>query len=206
VLGGTQSLHTNGMDEAFAIPTEEAMKIALRTQQIIADESGAAQVVDPLGGSYFVENLTTQYEREIFKVIDYVDQNGGTIKLTEDGWFQRRIADFAYETALKKANGEKPVIGVNKFVDPNETFDEIELHPYDSSTATRQIERLNRVRRERNKAKFEQLLNKLVEAAKDEKQNIMPITIELVAAGATMGDIIEKLKTIWGTYREKPVF
>jgi methylmalonyl-CoA mutase N-terminal domain/subunit len=194
------------MDEAFAIPTEEAMKIALRTQQIIADESGAAQVVDPLGGSYFVENLTTQYEREIFKVIDYVDQNGGTIKLTEDGWFQRRIADFAYETALKKANGEKPVIGVNKFVDPNETFDEIELHPYDSSTATRQIERLNRVRRERNKAKFEQLLNKLVEAAKDEKQNIMPITIELVAAGATMGDIIEKLKTIWGTYREKPVF
>jgi methylmalonyl-CoA mutase N-terminal domain/subunit len=206
VLGGTQSLHTNGMDEAFAIPTEEAMKIALRTQQIIADESGAAQVVDPLGGSYFVENLTTQYEREIFKVIDYVDQNGGTIKLTEDGWFQRRIADFAYETALKKANGEKPVIGVNKFVDPNETFDEIELHPYDSSTATRQIARLNRVRRERNKAKFEQLLNKLVEAAKDEKQNIMPITIELVAAGATMGDIIEKLKTIWGTYREKPVF
>ena len=206
VLGGTQSLHTNGMDEAFAIPTEEAMKIALRTQQIIADESGAAQVVDPLGGSYFVENLTTQYEREIFKVVDYVDQNGGTIKLTEDGWFQRRIADFAYETALKKANGEKPVIGVNKFVDPNETFDEIELHPYDPSTATRQIDRLNRVRRERDKAKFEQLLNKLVEVAKDEKQNIMPITIELVAAGATMGDIIEKLKTIWGTYREKPVF
>jgi 2-hydroxyisobutanoyl-CoA mutase large subunit len=206
VLGGTQSLHTNGMDEAFAIPTEEAMKIALRTQQIIADESGAAQVVDPLGGSYFVENLTTQYEREIFKVIDYVDQNGGTIKLTEDSWFQRRIADFAYETALKKANGEKPVIGVNKFVDPNETFNEIELHSYDSSTATRQIDRLNRVRRERNKAKFEQLLNKLLEAAKDEKQNIMPITIELVAAGATMGDIIEKLKTIWGTYREKPVF
>jgi methylmalonyl-CoA mutase N-terminal domain/subunit len=206
VLGGTQSLHTNGMDEAFAIPTEEAMKIALRTQQIIADESGAAQVVDPLGGSYFVENLTTQYEREIFKVVDYVDQNGGTIKLTEEGWFQRRIADFAYETALKKASGDKPVIGVNKFVDPNETFDEIELHPYDQSTATRQIDRLKRVRRERDKAKFEQLLNKLVDVAKDDKQNIMPITIELVAAGATMGDIIEKLKTIWGTYREKPVF
>src|SRR5882672_4761146 len=99
VLGGTQSLHTNGMDEAFAIPTEEAMKIALRTQQIIADESGAAHVVDPLGGSYFVESLTTRYEREIFKVVDYVDRNGGTIKLTEEGWFQRRIADFAYETA-----------------------------------------------------------------------------------------------------------
>src|SRR5438128_1389912 len=114
ILGGAQSLHTNGMDEAFAIPTEKAMRIALRTQQIIAEESGAANIVDPLGGSYFLESLTTQYEREIFKIIDYVDQNGGTVKLTEEGWFQRRIADFAYETALKKATGEKPVIGVNK--------------------------------------------------------------------------------------------
>src|SRR5882724_2006365 len=129
VLGGAQSLHTNGMDEAFAIPTEEAMKIALRTQQIVADESGVANVVDPLGGSYFVESLTTQFEREIFKVVDYVDQNGGTVKLTEEGWFQRRIADFAYETALKKATGEKPVIGVNKHAISDDKFD-IELHPY----------------------------------------------------------------------------
>ncbi|HWD17354.1 MAG TPA: methylmalonyl-CoA mutase family protein, partial [Casimicrobiaceae bacterium] len=112
VLGGAQSLHTNGMDEAFAIPTEEAMKIALRTQQIIAEETNIADVVDPLGGSYFVESLTTQYERGIFDIVDEVDRNGGTIKLTQEGWFQRRIADFAYETALKKASGEKPVIGV----------------------------------------------------------------------------------------------
>ncbi len=206
VLGGTQSLHTNGMDEAFAIPTEEAMRIALRTQQIIAEESGAAQVVDPLGGSYYVESLTTQYEREIFKIVDHVDQNGGTIKLTEEGWFQRRIADFAYETALKKASGDKPVIGVNKYVDKGETFDEIELHSYDLSTATRQIDRLNRVRRERDNATLARLLDKLIEVAQDEKQNILPVTIELVTAGATMGDIIEKLKTLWGTYREKPVF
>jgi len=181
------------------------MRIALRTQQIIADESGAADVVDPLGGSYYVESLTTQYEREIFKVIDYVDQNGGTVKLTEEGWFQRRIADFAYDTALKKANGEKPVIGVNKYRMENEEFD-IELHPYDQSTATRQIDRLNRVRRERDNAKVNALLDKLVATAKDTTQNIMPVTIELVAAGATMGDIVEKLRTIWGTYREKPVF
>jgi methylmalonyl-CoA mutase cobalamin-binding domain/chain len=205
VLGGAQSLHTNGMDEAFAIPTEEAMKIALRTQQIIADESGVASVVDPLGGSYFVENLTTQYEREIFKVVDYVDQNGGTIKLTQEGWFQRRVADFAYETALKKASGEKPVIGVNKYADPDEKFD-IELHPYDVSTAERQISRLNRVRRERDNANVQQLLERLIAVAKDERENIMPVTIELVAAGATMGDIVEKLKTLWGTYRENPVF
>ncbi|HTI46016.1 MAG TPA: methylmalonyl-CoA mutase family protein [Casimicrobiaceae bacterium] len=205
VLGGAQSLHTNGMDEAFAIPTEEAMRIALRTQQIVADESGVADVVDPLGGSYFVESLTTQYEREIFNVIDYVDQNGGTVKLTEEGWFQRRIADFAYETALRKASGEKPVIGVNKYVMPDEAFD-IELHPYDASTAQRQIDRLERVRRERDNARVQSLLDKLVAVARDDSANIMPVTVDLVAAGATMGDIVEKLKSLWGTYREKPVF
>jgi len=205
VLGGAQSLHTNGMDEAFAIPTEEAMKIALRTQQVIADESGVAGVVDPLGGSYFVESLTTQYERAIFAVLDEVDRNGGTIKLTQEGWFQRRIADFAYETALKKADGDKPVIGVNKYVDPQEKLD-IALHPYDATTAKRQIDRLQRVRRERDNAKVNALLDRLVDVAKDERENLMPVTIELVAAGATMGDIIEKLKTLWGTYRESPVF
>jgi methylmalonyl-CoA mutase cobalamin-binding domain/chain len=205
VLGGAQSLHTNGMDEAFAIPTEEAMKISLRTQQIIADETGVADVVDPLGGSYLVENLTTRYERAIFEVIDEVDRSGGTIKLTQDGWFQRRIADFAYETAKKKANGEKTVIGVNKYVDAAEKFD-IELHPYDASTAKRQIDRLHRVRRERDNAKVSALLDRLVEVAKRENENILPVTIDLVAAGATMGDIIERLKTLWGTYRENPVF
>ena len=181
------------------------MRIALRTQQVIADESGAADVVDPLGGAYYVESLTTQYEREIFKVIDYVDANGGTVKLTEESWFQRRIADFAYETALKKASGEKPVIGVNKYAMPDEKFD-IELHPYDPSTATRQIDRLNRVRRERDAAKVSALLDRLVATAQDETANLMPVTIELVAAGATMGDIVERLKTVWGTYRENPVF
>jgi methylmalonyl-CoA mutase N-terminal domain/subunit len=205
VLGGAQSLHTNGMDEAFAIPTEEAMKIALRTQQIVADESGVPNVVDPLGGSYFVESLTTQYEREIFKIVDYVDQNGGTIKLTEQGWFQRRIADFAYETALKKASGEKPVLGVNKYVDPDEKL-HIELHPYDPTTAERQLARLHEVRRRRDDARVDKLLAKLVETARNEHENIMPVTIELVAAGASMGDIVEKLKGLWGTYREKPVF
>jgi methylmalonyl-CoA mutase N-terminal domain/subunit len=205
VLGGAQSLHTNGMDEAFAIPTAEAMKIALRTQQIIAEESGVPGVVDPLGGSYFVENLTTQYERAIFKVVDEVEQRGGTIKMIEEGWFQRRIADFAYDTALKKASGTKPVIGVNKYVDVEEKFD-IELHPHDPTTAERQIARLNRVRRERDNAKVAVLLDKLVAVAQNERENIMPVTIELVAAGASMGDIVEKLKGLWGTYREKPVF
>ncbi|MBU6485123.1 MAG: methylmalonyl-CoA mutase family protein [Betaproteobacteria bacterium] len=205
VLGGTQSLHTNGMDEAFTIPTELAMKVALRTQQVIADESGAANVVDPLGGSYYVEALTMQMERGIFDIIEEVDSRGGTIKLIEEGWFQRRIADFAYDQAMKKAKGEKVVLGVNKFVEPEEKHD-IETHKYDPTTAERQIARLNRVRRERDQRKVEQLLDQLIAVANDERQNIMPVTIELVKAGASMGDIIERLKTIWGIYRETPVF
>jgi methylmalonyl-CoA mutase N-terminal domain/subunit len=205
VLGGAQSLHTNGYDEAFAIPTEDAMKMALRTQQIIAEETNVTSVIDPLGGSYFVEALTTEYETNIFEILKEVEERGGTIKLIEQGWFQKHIADFAYETALRKQSGEKPVIGVNRFVEKEGKVD-IEVHPYDQSTADRQIARTQRVRRERDNALVERLLNQLVEVAKDESQNIMPVTIELVRNGATMGDIVEKLKTIWGTYRETPVF
>jgi methylmalonyl-CoA mutase N-terminal domain/subunit len=193
------------MDEAFAIPTEEAMKIALRTQQIIADESGVASVADPLGGSYFVESLTTRYEGEIFRVLDEVERRGGTIRLIEEGWFQQRIADFAYEIAKRKASGEKPVIGVNKYAEPDEHFD-VETHPYDPTTAERQIARLQRVRRERDNARVAALLDRLAAVAADENQNLMPVTIELVAAGASMGDIVERLKGLWGTYRERPVF
>ncbi|MBI4204417.1 MAG: methylmalonyl-CoA mutase, partial [Betaproteobacteria bacterium] len=205
VLGGTQSLHTNGMDEAFTIPTEEAMKIALRTQQVIADESNAASVIDPLGGSYYVEHLTTQMERAIFEVIEEVDRRGGTIKLIEEGWFQRRIADFAYETAIKKAKGEKVVLGVNKFAEPDEKVD-IETHAYDPTTAQRQIDRLKRVRRDRDQREVERLFDRLVAVARNEDENIMPVTIELVRAGASMGEIVDRLKTLWGTYRETPVF
>jgi 2-hydroxyisobutanoyl-CoA mutase large subunit len=205
VLGGAQSLHTNGMDEAFAIPTEEAMKIALRTQQVIADETNVAQVVDPLGGSYYVEHLTSEYERRMFEILDEVERGGGTVKLIEEGWFQKHIADFAYETVLRKQSGEKAVIGVNKYVERDEDAD-IEIHPYDPTTERRQIERLQRVRRERDNAKVQQLLDQLIAVAKDQTQNIMPVTIELVRAGASMGDIVEKLRTLWGTYRENPVF
>jgi methylmalonyl-CoA mutase N-terminal domain/subunit len=205
VLGGTQSLHTNGYDEAFAIPTEDAMRVALRTQQVIAEESNVTQVVDPLGGSYFVEALTTEYEKRIFDILKEIEERGGTLKLIEEGWFQKNIADFAYETALRKQSGEKPVIGVNRFVDGTPD-PKIETHPYDQTTADRQIARTQRVRRERDANKFEEQMARLVEVAQDPAQNIMPATIDLVRNGATMGDIIEKLKTVWGTYRETPVF
>jgi methylmalonyl-CoA mutase N-terminal domain/subunit len=204
-LGGCQSLHTNGYDEAFAIPTEDAMRMALRTQQIIAEESNVTQVVDPLGGSYYVETLTTDYEKKIFEIIEDVDKRGGTLKLIQEGWFQRHIADFAYETALRKQSGDKPVIGVNRFVD-GEPDPKIHTHPYDATTAKRQIDRTKRVRAERDPVKMQQLLAQLVEVAKDPSQNIMPISIELVKAGATLGDFVETLRAMWGTYRETPVY
>ena len=205
VLGGAQSLHTNGYDEAFAIPTEDAMRLALRTQQVIADETNVTQVVDPLGGSYYVEALTNDYEKKIFEILDEIDERGGTIKLIEEGWFQKHIADFAYETALRKQSGEKPVIGVNRnrMEGPEES---VETHPYDPTTAERQISRLKRVRAERDEAKVQALLKELVEVAKDDSGNIVPVTIELGREGASMGDIVETLKEVWGTYRETPVF
>ncbi|AZB57695.1 methylmalonyl-CoA mutase [Cereibacter sphaeroides] len=205
VLGGAQSLHTNGYDEAFAIPTEHAMQLALRTQQVIADETGVTQVVDPLGGSYFVESLTNDYEKKIFEILDEVEERGGAIKLIEEGWFQKHIADFAYETALRKQSGEKPVIGVNRYV-MDESHMKIEVHPYDETTAKRQIDRTRSVRAGRDEAKVQALLDELVAVARDESANVMPVTIQLVKEGATMGDIVEKLKTIWGVYRETPVF
>jgi methylmalonyl-CoA mutase N-terminal domain/subunit len=205
VLGGAQSLHTNGMDEAFAIPTEEAMKIALRTQQVIAEETHVTDVVDPIGGSWFVESLTRDYEKKIFEILDEVDRNGGTVKLIKEGWFQKQIADYAYDQALRKQSGERPVIGVNAYVDKDDKPD-AETHPHDPTTEERQVRRLQRVRKERDNARVAALLEELVSVARDESKNILPVTIELVRAGASMGDIIERLKKLWGTYRENPVF
>src|SRR5256885_1743480 len=205
VLGGRHGLTAQGKEQGLCLPTEEAMKIALRTQQIVAEETNAANVVDPLGGSYFLESLTNDYEKKIFEIIDEVDKLGGTIKLIQESWFQKHIADYAYDTAIKKQTGEKPVIGVNNYVEKDEKFD-VELHPHDETTAERQIYRLRRIRKERDNAKVSALLEQLVRVAKDESANIMPVTIELVRAGASMGDIVEKLKKPWGIYRENPVF
>src|SRR5438309_72968 len=145
VLGGAQSLHTNGLDEAFAIPSEEAMKVALRTQQIIAEETRVPNVADPLGGSYYVEALTTRIEAEVFRILRTVDELGGTIKAIEDGWFQREIADTAYQTSRQRANGEQAFIGVNKYAEPARK-ENIEIHKVDPEVEQRQIARTKRVR------------------------------------------------------------
>ena len=204
VLGGAQSLHTNGFDEAYTIPTEEAMKLSLRTQQVIAEETNVPSVIDPLGGSYYVESLTTRIETEIFRILDQVEALGGTIAAIEQGWFQQQIADSAYEFARRKASGERTVIGVNKYVEPAEEAP-IETHPYDATTEQRQIEHLQQVKARRDNAEVDRLLAELRAVAAAD-QNIMPATIAAVRARATMGEIVTTLQGLWGTYREQPVF
>ena len=205
VLGGAQSLHTNGLDEAFAIPSEEAMKVALRTQQILAEETRVANVADPLGGSYYVEALTTRIEAEVFRILRTVDELGGTIKAIEDGWFQREIADTAYDVARRKASGEHVVIGVNKHVEPA-ADQPIALHQVDPGVEARQIARLQAVRRGRDQATVAALLDRLEREAQDPAVNLMPVTIELVRAHASMGEIVARLRRVFGAYAERPVF
>jgi methylmalonyl-CoA mutase cobalamin-binding domain/chain len=205
VLGGAQSLHTNGLDEAFTIPSEEAMKVALRTQQIIADETHIPDVVDPLGGSYYVESLTDQIEKAVFEILEKVDAMGGTVRAIEQGYFQRVIAESAYEYERRKASGEQVVVGVNKYVDPPEPAN-IEIHRTDPGAEGRQVQRLGRVRARRDAAAVERLLDRLAGEAGDSSVNLLPTTIELVKARASMGEIVQRLRTVFGQYVETPVF
>src|SRR2546428_6495982 len=206
VLGGAQSLHTNGLDEAYAIPSEEAMKLALRTQQIIADETRVPNVVDPLGGSYYVEALTTRIEREVLAILRKVDGMGGTVAAIEAGWFQREIADSAYEFARRKASGDAPVIGVNKYLEPATTAADLPIHKVHPETEARQVARLRAVRARRDEREVNRLMDRLAGAAADPAANLMEPTIALVRARASMGEIVNRLRNIWGTYVEKPVF
>jgi methylmalonyl-CoA mutase cobalamin-binding domain/chain len=205
VLGGAQSLHTNGMDEAYAIPSEEAMKIALRTQQVIALETSVTNVVDPLGGSYYVEALTNRVEAEVLAILAKVDALGGTIKAIEEGFFQREIADSAYNFARRKAAGEQPVIGVNILVEPSAP-PPIPIHKVDPVVESRQIQRLAEVRRGRDQALVARLLDRLEREAREPATNLMPVTVELVKARASLGEIVARLRGVFGAYIERPVF
>jgi methylmalonyl-CoA mutase N-terminal domain/subunit len=205
VLGGAQSLHTNGLDEAYAIPSELAMKVALRTQQIIAEETRVPWVVDPLGGSYYVETLTNQVEQAVFGILAQVDAMGGTINAIEAGWFQQEIAESAYAVARAKAAGEHVVIGVNKHGEPPApaTFD---IHRVDPEVEARQVARLRAVRARRDGARVAALLDQLAAEARNPAISLIPLTIELVSARATLGEIVARLRNIWGAYVERPVF
>jgi methylmalonyl-CoA mutase N-terminal domain/subunit len=205
VLGGAQSLHTNGLDEAFTIPSEQAMKVALRTQQIIADETRIPNVIDPLGGSYYVEALTNEVEKAVFEILDRVDAMGGTVSAIEQGYFQRAIAESAYAYAKKKETGEQVVVGVNKYIDPPEPAN-IEIHRVDPESEARQIKRLRTTRMRRNNAEVERLLGRLATEAEQPSVNLLPATIELVKARASMGEIVQRLRAVYGSYVETPVF
>jgi methylmalonyl-CoA mutase N-terminal domain/subunit len=206
VLGGAQSLHTNGLDEAYAIPSELAMKVALRTQQIIAEETRVPDVVDPLGGSYYVEALTTRFEQAVFDILARVDAMGGTVKAIEEGWFQREIADSAYQHARRKASGEQAVVGVNSHVDPPEPPGAVEIHRVDPAVEARQVARLQAVRRARDPRRVAELLERLATEARDPAANLLPVTIEAVRARASLGEIVARLRDVWGSYVERPSY
>jgi methylmalonyl-CoA mutase cobalamin-binding domain/chain len=205
VLGGTQSLHTNGLDEAYTIPSEFAMKLALRTQQIIAEETNVTQVIDPLGGSYYVERLTTDMETGIRQYLDTIDELGGTLACIDSNYFQKEIADFAYEFAQRKASGDRTVIGVNKFVDAAEE-QQIEVHRLDPDSERRKITRLKEVKESRDQAAVEATLAELKRVAALPDENIMSATIAAVEANVSMGEIVKALETVFGRYTERPVF
>ncbi len=202
VLGGCQSMHTNGLDEAFAIPTEEAMKLAIRTQQIIREEINVTSVIDPLGGSYFIERLTKDMETEMWKMLDEVQERGGAIQLVEEGWFQQKLADSAYATFKKIDSGEKISVGVNKFADEASSTADVHIHPYDDHCTQLQIDRLKIIRANRDDVRIKSLMAELVEQARSDDVNLLPTTIELVKAKATLGEICSALREVWGSYDE----
>ena len=204
VFGGTQSLHTNSLDETLALPTEQAARIALRTQQIIAHESGVTNSVDPLGGSYFIEELTNRMEQGCFDYFARIDQFGGMVEAVEAGFPQREIWDAAYQFQRSVDSGEKVVVGVNAFrMEQEEPYDALYI---DESVTAEQIAGLNKVRAERDSQKVQDALQALRNAAADENANTMPLLIDAVKAYATVGEISDAFRDVFGTYQEPALF
>jgi methylmalonyl-CoA mutase N-terminal domain/subunit len=203
VLGGTQSLHTNSYDEALALPTEEAVRIALRTQQVIAHESGVANTVDPLGGSYYVEALTDEMEARCYEYFAKIDELGGMVEAVKRNYPQREIADAAFELQQQIDAGERIVVGVNGFTEGDDAATEILR--IDPALERKQLDRLQGARARRSGAEVERALAALREAAAGE-QNLMDPLIQCARARASEGEIVESLQQIFGSYTESPVF
>ena len=203
VLGGTQSLHTDAYDEALALPTDRAALIALRTQQIIAEETGVVNTVDPLGGSYYLESLTQKMEDEALEYFRKIDAMGGMVAAIEKGFPQREIQDSAYQYQKAVERGEQVIVGVNKYEMTNEPA-EVPILVIDESVRTHQVERLEQTRAQRDNGEVKNALNKLQQAA-HKNENTMPATIEAVGAYATLGEICSSLRDVYGVY-EEPAF
>jgi methylmalonyl-CoA mutase N-terminal domain/subunit len=198
VLGGTQSLHTNSLDEAWALPTEFAATIALRTQQIIAHETGVTSTVDPLGGSYFVEALTNEIERGAWDYIEKIDSMGGMVAAVERGYPQREIAEASYRYQRELDKKEKIMVGVNDFVSEEKPLDTLQI---DETVAHRQAERLGKLRAERSSDEVERRLNALRKAAEGQ-ENLMPYLFDAVKSYATLGELCDAMRAVFGTYEE----
>ena len=203
VLGGAQSLHTNSFDEALALPTEDAVRLALRTQQVIAHETGVANSVDPLGGSYFLEPLTGELERQAYEYFDRIEEIGGVVAAIEQNFFQREIAEAAFRYQGEVERGERVVVGVNRYLLDEDTAPP--LHATDPALEREQSARVAAVRERRDAPAAKAALARLREDAAGDA-NLMPAIVDAARAYVTMGEMCDALRDVWGVWRETPVF
>jgi len=204
VLGGTQSLHTNSFDEALALPTEHAVRLALRTQQVIAHETGVVNTIDPLGGSYYLEQLTNELERQAYDYFERIEELGGVIPAIEQNFMQREIAEASYRYQSEVERRERVIVGVNRYALEEEQ--PIELLRIDPALERKQIERVQAVRERRNSAAAEAAVARLKEDAEHDDRNLMEPIMAASRAYVTMGEMCDALREVWGTWRETPVF
>jgi methylmalonyl-CoA mutase N-terminal domain/subunit len=204
VLGGTQSLHTNSFDEALALPTEHAVKIALRTQQVIAHETGVVNAIDPLGGSYYLEELTNRLEAEAYDYFGRIRELGGVIAAIKENFFQREIADASFRYQTEVESGQRVIVGVNRYEDPDEK--EIEILAIDRALEQKQVDRVRALRSRRDPAAVAESLARLKRDAAEDGVNLMPAIIDASKAYVTMGEMCDALRDVWGIWRETPVF
>ncbi len=204
VLGGTQSLHTNSFDEALALPTEQAVRVALRTQQIIAEETGVANTIDPLGGSYFVEALTDRLEEQAYDYFRKIDELGGMVEAVKRGFPQREIADAAFRYQQELEAGIRKVVGVNAYTEGDDH--EMHLLRIDPAFEVHQVERVKQLRERRDGARADAALHALELAAREPQENLMPLLLDAARAEATEGEMVQTLQKVFGTYTESPAF
>ena len=204
VLGGTQSLHTNSFDEAYALPSQKAVTVALRTQQIIACESGVADTVDPTAGSYCIEALTTQIEEDAMRYIEEIDRQGGAVNSIEKGYMQREIIESAYKYQREVEKKDRTIVGLNEFITKEEV--PIKILRVDPAIEKKVVERLNRVKKERNNRKVRDALENLRHLAEEETENLVPLILEAVKEYATVGEICDVLREVYGEYKPLTIF
>jgi methylmalonyl-CoA mutase N-terminal domain/subunit len=204
VLGGTQSLHTNSFDEALALPTEHAVRLALRTQQVIAHETGVVNTIDPLGGSYYLEHLTNELERQAYEYFDRIDKLGGVIPAIEENFFQREIAEASFRYQQEVERQQRIVVGVNRYQLEEEP--PLEILKIDPALEQKQVERVRALRTRRDSTAVEAALARLREDAAHEERNLMEPIVDAARAYVTMGEMCDALRDVWGVWRETPVF